>query len=193
MTEKAEQLSLPVDLGNGSSPLSIWVELHSAMKFWAETYSKKWGTAQQGTLLRALDVYREKAKSLCVFPAERLEMLSQGLGWTTLSPALLSWCQDADLTGVLEKWRGLDYIPQECVACDFPSLLINPAILPKNDLRAIITAGRDETGVAILLASKLEPVHVDIPDTNIAEMPARLRQMVIMRAPRNHNLDAFKE
>lgn len=179
-----DDLSAVVIFSDGSTPLSIWLEIDSAGKMWQGTYVEL--IQQKGhkgdIALNALANYHSLLRNLVEFDEDRWCKICDGQGWTPVSCAALSWCKETSLEEVLGFWRKLGAYPAVKVAHDFPSLLFNPKLLPSNVLSDIIRAGKDEMGISVILASKLDPVNVDISNDKLALLPPRLKEMISARA-----------
>lgn len=171
----------PVELAEGATPLSIWLEFHSLQRTWKNTYVSRWqGPDRQS--VEALIISRQAdASALSAFPVGRWQMAAGGFGWTTLACSLMSWCRGASLDEVLSAWRALDATPAAETASDFAALMINPALHPGNSLSKIIRHGKDEIGVAVLLSAQTDPVVIDIPDANFGSMPMHIQKIITSR------------
>lgn len=172
----------PIHLKGNHSPLSVWLEVHSANQFWAKTYVQLLDTPRHSTALRIVEDNRETAISLSSFPVERWKNVCNGFGWTTIAASLLSWCAGATLEDVLDFWRSKQIFPERGIGHDFPALLINPQLLPGDSLTDIIRTGKDEIGVLVILASKMGDIDIDVSKEKLSILPADLRQMIESRS-----------
>ncbi|UXT52435.1 hypothetical protein FY136_24855 [Agrobacterium tumefaciens] len=151
-------LSKPVKFDDGSTPVGIWLELHSTERQWKNTYVSllNAGGSSRDIALQAIGTQHGLLRNLSQFPAERWRMLCDGQGWTPLGCSALSWCQgDVTFSEVADRRKNADWRIDPEIGSDFAALMLNPAIVPA-DLGAFLRTEHDDFAVALALASKPE-------------------------------------
>ncbi|PYG54340.1 hypothetical protein [Rhizobium sp. UGM030330-04] len=151
-------LSKPVKFEDGSTPVGIWLELHSTERQWRNTYVSllNAGGSSRDIALKAIKTQHDLLRNLSRFPAERWRMLCDGQGWTPVGCSALSWCQgDVTFVEVADRGKNSEWRIDPEIGSDFAALMLNPAIVPA-DLGALLRSEHDDFAVALALASRPE-------------------------------------
>ncbi|MHC5308443.1 hypothetical protein, partial [Bartonella sp. LJL80] len=147
-----------IKLDEGFSPLDIWQEIHTTAEIWERGLGDD--TDHQEQLNTALRM----ATRLKNFPAQRWIGFNHAIGWTKEAATLLSWCEGGRLRDILTIWNKLGFTLNANNKSDFSALLLNPSLLPANQLSQIIECGEHKVAsVCLLLSARIELPEIDIP------------------------------
>lgn len=175
-------ISKPITFADGSSPLLIWLELHSNLLMWNRAYLHSSEGAAKGNMAsRAISEQRQLLGKLSTFPSARWINICDGQGWTPAGCAALSWCQDASMETVLSYWARLGEIPAIDVGVYFPGRILNPSLLPENKLSTMFQMANSSYGLALLLSARIEKPTIDISQHTVDALPQELQEMIDMR------------
>lgn len=153
-------LPLPVDLGDGLTPVDIWQSLHAGERSWIAHA----GGRPKFLFSEQIDGSdRMLMERLQAFPADRWIALCNGVGWTGLGAAALSWCDGAKLADVLEVFDLLGLVPESGNVVERAASFIRPDLLPENRMSALAdVSGGGRVKVLVLLAARQAPPVYDL-------------------------------
>ena len=89
------------DLGDGLTPVDIWQSLHASEPLWIASAGMEGGAENQARI-DVTDL--SLLKKLESFPAKRWAQMCDGIGWTPLGAAALSWCQGCTEQAFKAAW-----------------------------------------------------------------------------------------
>ncbi|KZL26498.1 hypothetical protein [Pseudovibrio sp. Ad37] len=89
------------DLGEGLTPVDVWQGLHASEPLWIASAGIEGGQENQ-TRIDETDL--SLLKKLESFPAKRWAQMCDGIGWTPLGAAALSWCQSSNNQAFKVAW-----------------------------------------------------------------------------------------
>ncbi|KZL02626.1 hypothetical protein PsAD26_04706 [Pseudovibrio sp. Ad26] len=93
MVNKEDSKIGAFDLGEGLTPVDVWQGLHASEPLWIASAGVDGGNENQ-TRIDETDL--SLLKRLEAFPAKRWAQMCDGIGWTPLGAAALSWCQSSN-------------------------------------------------------------------------------------------------
>lgn len=89
------------DLGEGLTPVDVWQGLHASEPMWIASAGMEGGAENQNRI-DASDL--SLLKQLEQFPAKRWAQMCDGIGWTALGAAALSWCEGSTQQAFQTAW-----------------------------------------------------------------------------------------
>lgn len=169
------------------SPFDVWLECRAARQLWQKGYEQ--GVTDEDRLRSVLCI----CARLASFPARRWLVLNSALGWTPEAAAIQTWCQDAALSDTVEICNQLQYLACAQQNADFCARVLNPALLPPNQLSQVVKAGgRQLHGVAFLIAARADMPQVDVSKEILQNFPPHLLSMLQERCGQTTALSAAK-
>lgn len=157
-TWQSDEIVPLMKLEGGFSAIDIWQELHLNSQFWEQNINNKTDQLEQ------IGVSLRMARRLSHFPAQRWIGFNHSVGWTKEATTALSWCINGNLNDVFTIWNRLNFRVSTDRPEDFYALLLNPDLLPSNNLSTLIERGKHNVqSVCLLIAARKELPDIDIP------------------------------